>query len=89
MKRLMIGLVAAAGLAIATPAMSQVFFGAGPGGFGVGVGGQGYYGDGYAPRYRGYGAYGYDRGYEGGGYARCRTRLVETRYGVRRIRRCW
>ena len=83
MKKLVIGLVAAAGIAVATPAMAQFYFGAGPGGIGVGVGGPGYY-DGYGPRYHGYRGYGYDRG-----YARCRTRLVETRYGLRRVRRCW
>jgi hypothetical protein len=43
MKKVMIGLVAAAGIALATPALSQVYFGAGPGGVGAGVGGPGYY----------------------------------------------
>jgi len=88
MKKVMIGLVAAAGIALATPALSQVYFGAGPGGVGVGVGGPGYYDGGhdrgYGPRYRRYEAYGYDRS-----YGRCRTRVIATPYGVRRVRRCW
>ena len=90
MKNVIIGLVAAAGIALATPAVSQVYFGAGPGGIGVGVGGPGYYDGGYdrgyygGPRYRRYEGYGYDRG-----YGRCRTRVVATPYGVRRVRRCW
>ena len=85
MRKLIIGVVAAAGVALASPALAQIYFGAGPGGVGVGVGpGPGYY-DGYAPRYRSYQrGYGYDRG-----YARCRTRLIETRYGLRRVRRCY
>ena len=91
MRKLIIGVVAAAGVALASPALAQIYFGAGPGGVGVGVG-SGYYGGGYrsydddyAPRYRtrGYRSYGYDRG------ARCRTRLIETRYGLRRVTRCW
>ena len=82
-KKLVIGLVAAAGVALATPAMSQFYIGAGPGGVGIGVGpGPGYYDGG--PRYRrSYRSYGYDRG------ARCRTRWVETRRGMRRVTRCW
>ena len=86
MRKFLIGVAAVAGVALATPAMSQVYLGAGPGGFGIGVGpGPGYY-DGYeggyvGPRYR---SYRYERG-----YARCRTRLIETRYGMRRIRRCY
>jgi hypothetical protein len=85
MNKLVIGLVAAAGIALATPASAQFYFGAGPGGIGVGVGGgPGYYDDGYRPRYRSYRSYGYDRG-----YARCRTRVVSTPYGVRRVRRCY
>ena len=84
MRKFLIGAVAVAGLALATPALSQVYLGAGPGGVGIGVGpGPGYY-DGYeGRRYRSY-----DRGYERG-YARCRTRVIETRYGVRRVRRCY
>jgi len=89
MKALALGVLAAAGIAMATPAVAQgVYFGAGPGGIGVGVS-PGYH-DGYR---RGYGSYGYDRGYRAYGYdrgsARCRTRLIETPYGVKRIQRCW
>ena len=89
MRKFLIGAVAVAGLALATPALSQVYLGAGPGGVGIGVGpGPGYYDGGYeGRRYRAYDR-GYDRGYDRD-YGRCRTRLVETRYGVRRIRRCY
>ena len=82
MRKFLIGAMTVAGLALATPALSQVYLGAGPGGVGIGVGpGPGYH-DGYdGRRYR---SSGYDRG-----YARCRTRLVETRYGMRRVRRCY
>jgi len=70
MKRLMFGLVAAATLGLAAPAIAQVGVGVGPGGAGVqvgpvgagvgpayGWGNRGYYDDGYY--HRGYGAYGY------------------------------
>ena len=89
MRKVIIGIVAAMSLAIAAPAAAQgVYFGAGPGGVGIGVGpGSGYYGGDYPRRYRsydrGYSSYGYDRG------RNCRTRLVETRYGMRRVTRCW
>ena len=46
MRKLIIGVVAAAGVALASPALAQVYFGAGPGGVGVGVG-SGYCGGGY------------------------------------------
>ena len=95
MRKLMIGLVTAAGVAFATPALAQgVYFGAGPGGIGIGVGpGPGYHGH-YGPRYRSYDydrpryrAYrSYDRGYA---HARCRTVIIERVDGsVRRVRRC-
>ena len=87
MKALLIGTLAMAGIAMATPAAAQVYFGAGPGGIGVGIN-PGYH-DGYRHGYRNYG---YDRGYRGYGYDRgyhCRPRLVETPYGVRRTNRCW
>ena len=87
MRKFLIGVVAVAGVALATPALSQVYLGAGPGGVGIGVGpGPGYYEGGYEGGSEGrrYRSYGYDRG-----YARCRTRLVETRYGMRRVRRCY
>src|SRR3954453_9027874 len=96
MKKLMVGLVAAAGIALAAPALAQgVYFGAGPDGVGVGVGaGSGYYHDDYArryrsddydrPRYRGYRSY--DRTYAYGG---CRPVIIERGDGsVRRVRRC-
>ena len=44
MKKLALGLVAAATLLSAAPAMAQVGFYVGPGGFGVGVGAPYYYG---------------------------------------------
>ena len=74
-----------AGIALATPAVSQIYLGAGPGGIGVGVGpGPGYYDGRYDGRYEGRRYRGYDRG-----YSRCRIRLIETRYGLRRVRRCY
>lgn len=92
MKKIAIGLIAAAGVALATPALAEGFyFGAGPGGVGIGVGGPGYYDGGY---YHGYGPrYGY-RDYDGTyaydpGYRRCRVRIIETPYGTRRVRRCF
>ncbi|MGE3147821.1 MAG: hypothetical protein AB7K04_02030 [Pseudorhodoplanes sp.] len=45
MKSLVIGLAVAATLGLAAPASAQVFFGAGPGGVEVGVGGPRYYHD--------------------------------------------
>ena len=64
MRKLAIGILAAAGVALWVPASAQgVWIGAGPVGVGVGVGpGYGYY-DGYydyGPRYR---SYAYDDGY--------------------------
>jgi hypothetical protein len=80
MRKFIIGAVAVAGLALATPALSQVYLGAGPGGVGIGVGpGPGYHNGYEGRRYRSYGR----------GYAQCRTRLIETRYGVRKVRRCY
>lgn len=62
MKKLLLGLTAAAALGVAVPASAQVYFGAGPGGVEVGVGGPRYYDrDYYGYRYRpGYRAYAYD-----------------------------
>lgn len=64
MRTLLIGLTAAAALGVAAPASAQVYFGAGPGGVEVGVGGPRYYRDyhydygyRYRPAYRAY-AYG-------------------------------
>src|SRR5687768_594906 len=97
MRRLGIALVATVGIAFATPALAQgIYFGAGPGGIGIGVGPGyhhgGYYNDGYAPAY-GFQGGGY-RSYEGSyayspGYRRCRTVMIETPNGnLRRVRRC-
>ena len=98
MRTVVIGLLTSVGLALATPALAQgVYFGAGPGGVGVGIGGPGYYDDGYydrghygpAPAYR-YSSRAYDGPYASEeGYRRCRMQVVETRYGTRRVRRCW
>src|SRR5687767_2058703 len=79
MRKVVIGLLATAGIALATPALAQGIF-IGPGGFGIGIGvGHGYHGGyygGYAPAYeygpRGYG--GYAPGYEyGPGYGHERS----------------
>jgi hypothetical protein len=102
MRRIGIALLATVGIVLATPALAQgLYFGAGPGGIGIGVspgynGGYyngGYYNDGYAP------AYGYQRpgygNYEGSyayspRYQRCRTVMIQTRDGnLRRARRCY
>ena len=96
MRRIGIALLATAGIVLATPALAQgLYFGAGPGGIGIGVSpgyGGGYYNDGYAPAY-GYRGSGYGN-YEGSyayspGYQRCRTVMMQTRDGqLRRVRRC-
>jgi hypothetical protein len=76
MRRLGIALIATIGVAFATPVLAQgLYFGAGPGGIGIGVSpgySDGYYNDGYAPAY-GYRGSGYDGyapayGYRGSGY---------------------
>jgi hypothetical protein len=89
MRKLAIGILAAAGVALSVPASAQgVWIGAGPVGVGVGVG-TGYYGgyyDGYdyGPRYR---SYAYDDGYT---YRRhCRVVRENINGYVRKIRRCW
>jgi hypothetical protein len=88
MRKLAIGILAAAGVALAVPASAQgVWVGAGPVGVGVGVGpGWGYY-DGYydhGPRYR---SYAYDNDY---GYRRhCRIVREDFNGYVRKVRRCW
>jgi hypothetical protein len=96
MRKLVIGLLtatglaatglAATGVALSVPASAQgVFVGAGPVGVGVGVGvGPGWgYRDGYYGH--GYRSYAYDDGY------RRHCRLVRDRFNghVRTIRRCW
>lgn len=63
MRKLLIGLTAAASLGVAVPASAQVYLGAGPGGVAVGVGGARHYDRDYryGHRYRpGYRAYAYD-----------------------------
>ena len=85
MKKLAIGLLAAAGIAMSIPANAQgVWVGAGPVGVGVGPG-YGYYDRGYSPGYR---SYAYDDGYT---YRRHHCRLVREHFNghVRTIRRCW
>lgn len=90
MRKLTIGLLAAAGVALtaaAVPANAQgVWVGAGPVGVGVGVGpgpGWGYY-DGYSgPRYR---SYAYDNDY---GYRHCRVVREDFNGRIRHVRRCW
>ena len=89
MRKLAIGILAAAGVALSAPAMAQGFWvGAGPVGVGVGVGpGYGYYDRDYywGPGYRSY-AYDYDRGY---GYRHCRIIREDFNGHIRKIRRCW
>ena len=86
MRKLAIGILAAAGVVLSAPAMAQGFWvGAGPVGVGVGVGpGYGYYDrDYYGPGYR---SYAYDGGY---GYSHCRVIRENFNGYVRKIRRCW
>jgi hypothetical protein len=85
MKKLAIGLLAAAGIAMSVPANAQgVWVGAGPVGVGVGVGpGWGYYDRGYyGPGYR---SYAYDGGY------RRNCRIVRENFNghIRKVRQCW
>jgi hypothetical protein len=82
MRMLALGIIAAAGIALAGPAAAQgVYFGAGPGGVGVGVDN---YNHGY---YR-------DRDYDRGRivvrerHRECRTIIVREDGMTRRIRRC-
>jgi len=78
MKKLTIGLLAAAGIVMAMPAHADgLWVGAGP--FGVGIGtGPGYYD----------GPYGYyDSDYAYGRH--CRTVTVDDGFGLRRVHRCY
>ena len=79
MKKLAIGLLAAAGIAMAAPAHADGFWiGAGP--FGVGIG--------TAPGYSYGGPYGYYDNDDA--YAHhCRTVTVDDGYRLRRIHRCY
>jgi len=84
MKKLAIGLLAAAGIAMSVPANAQgVWVGAGPVGVGLGPG-WGYYDRGYyGPGYR---SYAYD------GYAyRHNCRIVRENFNghIRKVRQCW
>ncbi|MGB9654105.1 MAG: hypothetical protein WCB75_02605 [Pseudolabrys sp.] len=85
MKKLAIGLLAAAGIAMSVPANAQgVWVGAGPVGVGVGVGPSwGYYDRGYAPGYR---SYAYDNGYAG---RHCRIVRENFNGHIRKVRQCW
>ena len=83
MKKLVVGVLALAGVALAVPANAQgIYFGFGgsPGYYGSG----GYYGGyrNYRPRYA------YDDSY-GQDYRQCRVVRVWTGDHYRRIRRCW
>jgi hypothetical protein len=93
MKKLLFALLATGSIAIATPALSQVYFGAGPGGVGVGVGpGPGYYDDGYRHRSydNGYRTYGSGVVVQGRNYRRCRVTVIRNEFGKRRrVERCW
>ena len=85
MRKITIGLLALAGVALSMPAYAQgVWIGAGPVGVGVGVGpGYGYYDRGYyGPGYR---SYAYDDGYA---YRR-HCRVIRDDFNGRMIRRCW
>jgi hypothetical protein len=88
-RKLAIGILAAAGIALSVPASAQgVWVGAGPVGVGVGVGPvyNGYYDHGYyGPAYR---SYAYDN--DDYGYVRhCRIVREDFNGHLRRIRRCW
>jgi hypothetical protein len=93
MKKIAFGFLALAGICVATPTLAQgVYFGAGPGGVGVGIDdgyrGDRYYRGGYyddGPRFRRH--YRETYGYSG---SDCRTKIVRYSNGVtRRIRRCY
>lgn len=91
MKKLMFALLAAGSLAVSNPALAEgVYFGAGPGGVGVGVDtGHRHYRDGY--HHEGYRHHTYGSGvvvHDGG--RRCRTTIIRNEFGVRKtIKRCW
>jgi hypothetical protein len=90
-RKLAIGILAAAGIAVSVPASAQgVWVGAGPVGVGVGVGPvyNGYYDHGYyGPGYR---SYAYDNDdYAYVGRRHCRTIREDFNGRLRTIRRCW
>lgn len=79
MRKLAIGLLAAAGIAVSVPVYADgLWIGAGPVGVGIGVG----------PSYYD-GPYGYDDDYAYVRARHCRTTTIDDGYGVRRIRRCY
>ena len=90
MRKLAIGLLAVAGIAMSVPASAQgVYVGAGPVGVGVGVGPgygyrDGYYRDGYYGH--GYRSYAYDNGPS---YRHCRSVRQNINGHFRTVRRCW
>jgi hypothetical protein len=89
MRKLAIGILAAAGVAMSVPASAQgVWVGAGPVGVGIGAGPvyDGYYDHGYyGPGYR---SYAYDN--DDYGYRRhCRIVHEDFNGRLRTIRRCW
>lgn len=79
MRKLLFGLISLGALTLAAPAGAQVYFGAGPGGVEVGVGGPrygGYYDDDWRGRHRRWGgAYAY------GGDCRVVRERIETPSG--------
>lgn len=84
MRMLALGIIAAAGIALAGPASAQgVYFGAGPGGVGVGVGvdhdHDRYDRDGYRDR---------ERVVVRERHRECRTVIIHDNGETRRIRRC-
>jgi hypothetical protein len=90
MRKLAIGILAAAGVALSVPANAQgVWVGAGPVGVGVGVGPAwgGYYGGYYSPGYHSYAYADDDFAYVG----RRHCRLIREDFNgrLRTVRRCW
>ena len=88
MRKLAIGILAAAGVALSMPASAEgLWIGAGPVGVGIGVGpGYGYYDPGYGYYEPAYRSYAYDYGSEG---RHCRTVRHHVNGHVRVVRRCW
>ena len=87
-RKLAIGILAAAGVALSVPASAQgVWIGAGPVGVGVGVGPvyNGYYDGYYGPAYR---SYAYDD-YAYAGPRHCRIVREDFNGRLRTVRRCW
>ncbi len=88
MRKLAIGILAAAGVALSVPANAQgVWVGAGPVGVGVGPVWGGYYDGYYGPGYRSYAYTDDDFAYVG----RRHCRLIREDFNgrLRTVRRCW